>query len=431
MKLSEAVTIFRAGESGPNDFKYWKSYIRSEFPNTVRALRLVDLEQSEPRSRKGYNLFRRESKRSASGFVYYVRYYHKGKMLSSKWNTHTSNFEEAEMFAAESRNRLVGGYLRKHGTGALKFLEEFYGEGSASFKSETARSGSLTERRQRNYELVIRNKFVPFLRERRISSFEEIDHYILGDFQDELLARGLKPQTVNDHLKPVNKIFAYLARKGKVKENPCKKVCGVPVREGDQEARGCYETDRLNGIFGRRWDDGKSYLLCLLIYTTGMRNSEIKKMKICDIVDISGHRFIDVKESKTASGVRLVPLHDFVYRQLLEYGRGMAEGGPLFGQTDTKDFRRANAELARRLGASEEIAGERITFYSGRHFWKTLMNSEELGEDVEEYFMGHKVSGDVKKRYNHRDKQGAALMVKKARQIFDILDRRLFSGGTP
>jgi len=91
-------------------------------------------------------------------------------------------------------------------------------------------------------------------------------------------------------------------------------------------------------------------------------------------------------------------------------------------------FRTANKNLAAQLGLSEEeMKREKISFYSGRHFWKTLMSSEGLGEDVEEVFMGHKVSGNVAKLYNHRDKHGKERMVKKAKEVFAILDRCIFS----
>jgi hypothetical protein len=53
------------------------------------------------------------------------------------------------------------------------------------------------------------------------------------------------------------------------------------------------------------------------------------------------------------------------------------------------------------------------------------MNSEDLG-DVEEVFMGHKVSTDVAKLYNHRDKQGKERFIKKAKKVFAILDKRIF-----
>jgi hypothetical protein len=83
--------------------------------------------------------------------------------------------------------------------------------------------------------------------------------------------------------------------------------------------------------------------------------------------------------------------------------------------------------LGQRLGVGEEeLAARHITFYSGRHFWKTLMNCGGLGEEAEGFFMGHKASGDVAKRYNHRDRQGKDLMARKAGKAFAILDKHLF-----
>jgi len=74
----------------------------------------------------------------------------------------------------------------------------------------------------------------------------------------------------------------------------------------------------------------------------------------------------------------------------------------------------------------EKLEKENITFYSGRHFWKTLMDSEKLG-DIEEYFMGHKRSGDVNKRYNHKDKQGKKKLLERTKRVFQILDKHIFS----
>jgi hypothetical protein len=54
------------------------------------------------------------------------------------------------------------------------------------------------------------------------------------------------------------------------------------------------------------------------------------------------------------------------------------------------------------------------------------MNAGGLGEDIEEYFMGHKISGDVSKRYNHKDQQGRDRLEEKVRMVFAILDKKLF-----
>jgi integrase len=230
---------------------------------------------------------------------------------------------------------------------------------------------------------------------------------------------------VNDYLKAVKRVFHYLVRKGLISEDPCAFLRSIPVHVRDKKERGCYETERLEGVFNKRWPDQRQYLLCLLIYTTGMRNSEIARLRMKDVTSIEGCRFIDIKESKTGNGIRLVPLHETAYRKLKDFGKGKSPEERIFKNCTSVTFSTANHELARMLKADNEEA-KNITFYSGRHFWKTLMNSEGLGEEVEEIFMGHKVSNDVAKLYNHRDKHGKALMVKKAKQVFSILDKRVF-----
>jgi hypothetical protein len=42
--------------------------------------------------------------------------------------------------------------------------------------------------------------------------------------------------------------------------------------------------------------------------------------------------------------------------------------------------------------------------------------------------MGHKTSGDVSRRYNHKDKQGRERLEEKIRLAFSILDKTLFKG---
>jgi hypothetical protein len=60
------------------------------------------------------------------------------------------------------------------------------------------------------------------------------------------------------------------------------------------------------------------------------------------------------------------------------------------------------------MEVSEKFLKEQnIAYYSDRRFWKTLMNASKLEDDVEELFMGHRVTSDVAKLYNHHDKHGS------------------------
>jgi integrase len=425
--ISLNVALLAVKQEQTPDYAGMRKYIESNFPHTVKALRLVDLDNTTARRGKGYGLVKRESKRH--GFLYYVRYCHNGKMLPSKWNTHTNNLEEAEAFAKKNRDRLVGGYLKARKTPIYALLEKYFAEDSPYLVSEKKRNRVIVESSRVDYHRKIIGKFIPFLKENNIRTFDQVTVQRLIDFQDWLLDGDtkLKPQSVNCVFKPIKKIFIYLHRKGVIKDNPCRNLERLAVHQSDMEARGCYDVEKIKGIFNKEWDDNRNYLLCLLIYTTGMRDCEIRQIRKCDIVSIGGCHFVDVKRSKTENGVRLVPLHEFVYDKLMAYAQGEDDDALLFRLGYNK-FGEANAELARHLGVSKEyLEAENITFYSGRHFWKTLMNSKNLGADVEELFMGHKVSNDVAKLYNHRDKQGKDRMVAKAKKIFTILDKKVFA----
>jgi integrase len=168
-----------------------------------------------------------------------------------------------------------------------------------------------------------------------------------------------------------------------------------------------------------------------------MRNSEIERIKVYDIIEIKKIHFINIIESKTKNGIRIVPLHEFVYRKITAYIRKTKKNDNdlIFNIQGKKKlgseiYNAANLELAVYTKyTAEKLEKENITFYSGRHFWKTLMDSEKLG-GIDEYFMGHKVSGDVAKRYNHKDKQGKKKLIERTRRVFQILDKHIFVKST-
>jgi integrase len=213
-------------------------------------------------------------------------------------------------------------------------------------------------------------------------------------------------------------------------ENILNRVDSLKTKPGDCKVVGCYEVGKPDRVFNKPWKDELLYLLNLLIYSTGIRNGEIQRIRPKDIIAIDDCRFIDIKESKTENGVRLVPLHGFVYENISAWiaKNNIQESDPVFALAKPYDFTKAYLNLGKRLGFDKTaLQAQNIAFYSGRHYWKTLMNANGLG-DIEEYFMGHKVSKDVAERYNHRDKQGRQRLIAKARETFKILDKTLFKG---
>jgi integrase len=233
-------------------------------------------------------------------------------------------------------------------------------------------------------------------------------------------------------------VFNHLLITGVIKENPFDRVKALKTGARSAEVRDCHDIDKMKGVFNTEREDTLSYMLCLMVYSTGMRNGEIEKIRAGDMIELDGVRFVDIKESKTGNGVRLVPLHGFVYRKIKAYIKqaDKRDGDYIFsargGPNQSTFYKAANILLEKKLkpadGETEiekEPEKQNISFYSGRHSWKTLMNSGGLGDDIEEFFMGHKVSGDVSKNYNHKDRQGKARLLEKAREVFAILDRKL------
>jgi integrase len=377
---------------------------------------------------KGFNLVKRDNNRL--GFVSYVRYRHVRKPLPSKWCTHTNSKAEAEKFALDNREKIIKEYLNKKRGPAMKLFEEFYAEGSPYFSGEEKRGRSLSKQAREKYHHTITKKFIPFLKESGINTYEKITTGVLEDFQDYLLKSGIKPQTVNDGLKPVRRVCNFLVRKKMIRENPCAGLVNIPVKKKDIKQRGCLELGKPRGAFDKKWKSEENRLLNMLVYTTGMRNSEIGRIKMSDVTEIKGVRFIEIKESKTESGERLVPLHDYVYQALKTFAKANKknDGEAVFRLEQRVKFKDAVDELGGRIGMSEaDMEKENITFYSGRHYWKTLMNAYKLGDDVEEIFMGHRVSNTVAETYNHRDKRGKDMLVKKAKNVFAILDKNIFA----
>jgi integrase len=417
-----------------NEKKYLnglKRRIEAKYPKQLRELKKFSSRFSEPKKPKGYNLTKVPNKKL--GFVYYVRYIVSGKLVFSRWTTRTSDREAADRFAKENRERILKKYYakkeNKKPVALYYMLKNYYSENSHYLQIDARRGRTISDTSRMAYHNFIVRQFMPYLKKNKISGIEQIDTPFLARFQNYLLTKN-KPQTIGHYISYISLIFDHLLIEGSIKFNPCESLTTLKVRSENCEIRGCYEVNLLYGVFNKRWKDEYSYLLCLMIYTTGMRNSEIEKIQLKDIILIGNYRFIDIPKSKTKNGIRIVPLHEFAYKKITRYMNTKSGEDYIFTKKgehiDSRVYSRANLELAKFTGYSAERLGkENITFYSGRHFWKTLMNSEDLG-DIEEYFMGHKISGDVAKRYNHKDKQGKKKLLEKAKKVFYILDKRIF-----
>jgi len=385
--------------------------------------------------RQDYSIVARYGKK---GKIYYVRYFRDNKMIPSQWSTKTTDLTEAQLFAKTNKEKILAKYFnRKEGKRLYSVLRTYYAKDSAHLVIDAARGRKIGETSRKILHGFTLNTFIPFLQNNRIKEFEEISPVVMCRFQNYLLIeKRLLPQSINRQIGGIKAIFSHLFMTGVIQQNIMKDI--APLRCMNKKIRGCYSLDDLSGIFKTPWKDKKSYLLCSIIYSSGLRNSEIQNLKVHDIITKDDIDFFNISKSKTDSGIRIIPIHPKVRQTLDEWIRenrltgerhlftGNSRGSGNGDKCLYKAAKEANTALAAILGkAPADLEKENITFYSGRHFYKTMLNFHNLG-DIEELFMGHKVNKNVSERYNHKDKRGEKALLAEARKAIEIVGKTLF-----
>ena len=379
--------------------------------------------------RQEYSLVTRYGKK---GKTYYVRYFRDNKMIPSQWSTGTADYGEAALFARSNKEKILNKYSnRREGKVLYSVLRNYYTRGSPYLIIDVARGRKINETSRQTLHGFVVNTFIPFLLKNRIKEFSEIKPVVMGRFQNYLLLeKGLLPQSINRQVSGIKAIFSHLFMTGVIEQNIIKDI--VPLRSLSNKIRGCYSMEELVGIFKKQWNDKMSYLLCSLVYSAGLRNSEIQNLTAKDIIARGGIYFLNITKSKTNAGVRIIPLHPKIRKTLEEWidEKHLSGENRLFVKNDRqrifKTTRKANITMGSILNKTpEELKADNITFYSGRHFYKTMLNLYDLG-DIEELFMGHKVNKDVSERYNHKDKRGEKELLREAERAIEIIDKSLF-----
>ena len=366
------------------------------------------------------------------GKVYYVRYFRDNKMIPSQWSTGTDDYPKAEIFAKLNKEKILNRYNnRKEGKVLYAVLRNYYTKDSGYLAIDAARGRKINETSRKILHGFIGNTFVPFLLNNKIREFRDVTPVVMSRFQNYLLIeKELLPQSINRQISGIKAIFSHLFMTGVIEHNVMKDIASL--RTLHNKIRGCHSLEELQGVFKKKWEDKKAYLLCSLIYSTGLRNSEIQNLKVNDIIMKDNVHFLSITKSKTASGIRIIPLHPKIRETIDEWTAEKHLSGEdyLFvkngEQRIYKITKKANILMGSLLGKKkEDLDKDNISFYSGRHFYKTMLNLYNLG-DIEELFMGHKVNKKVSERYNHKDKRGEKELLKEARKAIEIIDLSLF-----
>jgi integrase len=259
----------------------------------------------------GFYLLEIPSKNYKSGFYYAVKYKdpETKKWLGTKTSTYTDDKLKAEAFAITNKEEIIK-KIKKHaetlhqksdGREFFKMLLEYYTDNSVYLKDDYANNKKIIDKKQRDLNnSFIKNYLIPFFKEQNINTIQEITKSVYSNLkiylQEVKNKKGhtLTEKTINNYLISFIRILQYHLRNDKITRLPFEKGTGILKKKKGKKANSkspnSLPTDNLSGIFETPIEkkDGRKntllyYTLSLVGLTTGMRNSEIGRLKRNDI----------------------------------------------------------------------------------------------------------------------------------------------------
>jgi integrase len=453
----------------------------------------------------GFYLLEIPSKNYKSGFYYAVKYKdpESKKWLSTKTSTNTDNETLAKSFAIENRERIIKEYkehtkkLHKKNDGKefYKMLLEYYTDNSQYLKDDYVNNKKKIDKKQRNLNNgFIQNYLIPYFKEKKINSIQEITRSVYSNLKLYLQNvknkknKTLSTKTINNYLIAFIRILQYHERNEIIPKLPFSKGTGI-IRIGNEEKKNSKKphplpTDNLKGIFETyiTITDGRKnnllyYILSLIGLTTGMRDSEIGRIKFTDIIYVKNdnYHYLKAYNHKTeyynkeeTDEYRKIPLHPFVAGMLMYYckEKNTGKNDYLFGipklNEDTKQIdgylhpskaHKAIIHLYRQIKFREnlndkgkfevspieelekEMKEKRIVFYSLRHTFNTLCvlyrhndTDTTRSDNIIDYFTGHKMASKMMENYTHINKaDNHTFYHNYGKFVIDMLNKFIFT----
>jgi integrase len=334
---------------------------------------------------------------SLYGFRYKIRYKidlsgNRIPQGKATFTIKTASLDEAVALGFENRIDILKNYelskdKPKSGNAFYKMLNDYYADSSRYLEDD-----AVNNRREVVYksriaaQTFIKDDLIPYLQEIKIKHISEITTSVTtsvySGFKIYLQAKGIKDKTINNRLNFLLRIFNYHIRNGLLEKTPYTKGTSLIKMSGKQETEDAeiLQVEKLKGIFpGQEVIDPvilirfmnfypkgfpkltrneqeiifsgyiMPFTLCVLGLNTGMRNSEIARIKREDFIGVHEKEtfLLKVWNKKTEyfnktseSKYRKIPLHPYTIEAVRIYIRKREE---LFEAIGDADFLFGNA----------------------------------------------------------------------------------------
>ena len=156
--------------------------------------------------------------------------------------------------------------------------------------------------------------------------FVEVDYRFMRFYFSQLKERGKEATSVNRAISSLKSFYKFLMREGLVEQNPMGLIKSMKT---PKKLPVVVEKDKLVKLLDRMQDEGegfeqvRDFIVMELLFGTGIRLSELLKIKASDIDLFNKKILIFGKRSKE----RFVPVHQTLLEELQRYQRIKNEAG--------------------------------------------------------------------------------------------------------
>ncbi|SEF74483.1 tyrosine-type recombinase/integrase [Sphingobacterium lactis] len=156
--------------------------------------------------------------------------------------------------------------------------------------------------------------------------FAEVDYRFMRFYFSQLKERGKEATSVNRAISSLKSFYKFLMREGLVEQNPMGLIKSMKT---PKKLPVVVEKDKLVKLLDRMQDEGegfeqvRDFIVMELLFGTGIRLSELLKIKASDIDLFNKKILIFGKRSKE----RFVPVHQTLLEELQRYQRIKNEAG--------------------------------------------------------------------------------------------------------
>ncbi len=310
-----------------------------------------------------------------------------------------------------------------------KFLRDFWDYDASPYVKELAMEGRpLSRSHVKNERGRVEKYWIPRLKGMSIGSLTCDD---LKDVVSDRKIQMLAGKTVNGIVEAVTTPLKWAMKRHYIEVIP---LDGLKRHDTKGEERAVLTMEQAERVMGIGWDNDKAKLANKVAMRTGMRASEIRGLRVCDIredgihVDHAWDRYArDTKCCKNGEARQLpIPISKELREELLIMGRlnpfcdtdrafiFFSDKGntPMDNSGWIKYLRRALAETG-------YDRPERIVFHSWRHFFCSRMLDVIPDKRVVMALSGHKTSAMLDHYGKHIEEEKTLEAVRRAmRELF-------------